>query len=107
MVIRQYEVYWINLDPTIGSEIKKTRPCVVISPNDMNDNINTILIAPLTSTSKNYPTRIRIDLHKKKGWIVLDQIRSIDKKRLIKKIGSISKDDVLKIKKIIQEMLVD
>ena len=104
--MKQYDIYWINLDPTIGSEIQKTRPGVVISPNDMNDNINTIIIAPLTTKSHNYPTRIKTNINEKDCWIVLDQIRAIDKSRLKNKIGELHKKDISKLKKIINEMLV-
>ncbi len=107
MVIHQYEVYWVDLEPAKGSELKKTRPCIVISPDEMNHAIRTVIIAPITSTSKNYPTRIKIYLKKKECWIVLDQIRCIDKRRLMKKAGTINDDMVLEVKKIIREMLVD
>jgi len=107
MVINQYEIYLTNLDPTIGYEIKKTRPCVIISPNELNHNIATIMIAPMTTKSHNYPTRVSIDFDNKKGWIVLDQIRTIDKNRLIKKLGAINNLAIKKVKRIIQEMLVD
>ena len=100
----RYEVYLINLDPTIGSEIKKTRPCVVISPNEMNTNISTVIVAPLTSTKKNYPTRVNCRILKKEGQIVLDQIRTVDKKRLIKKIDVINKRTRLKIHSVLEEM---
>lgn len=78
----RYEVYLINLDPTIGSEIKKTRPCLIISPNEMNKHISTLIIAPLTSTKRNYPTRINCKVQGKEVQIVLDQIRTVDKKDL-------------------------
>ena len=107
MVAKQYEVYWINLDPTIGSEIKKTRPCVILSPNEMNNNLNTIIIAPLTSKSKPYPTRVKVKLDGKDGWAVLDQIRTVDKQRLLNFICKLSELEIAKIKAIIQEMLVD
>ena len=81
----RFEVYFVNLDPSIGSEIKKTRPCVIISPNEMNHNISTIIIAPLTSKLKNYPTRVPCKIDHKQGQIVLDQIRTVDKSRPIKK----------------------
>jgi mRNA interferase MazF len=100
----QYSVVLVNLDPTIGSEIKKTRPCVIISPNEMNFNINTLIIAPMTSKSRNYPTRIQIDDN---SFIVLDQIRTIDKKRITKKLGKLDIETILQIKQIIKEMLVD
>ena len=100
----RYEVYLVNLDPTIGSEIKKTRPCVIISPNEMNRNISTIIIAPLTSTKRSYPTRVNCKVQSKEGQIVLDQIRTVDKRRLIKKIDSINKRTQLKIQQVLTEM---
>jgi mRNA interferase MazF len=100
----QYSIVLVNLDPTIGSEIKKTRLCVIISPNEMNFNINTIIIAPMTSKSRNYPTRVKVD---ENSYIVLDQIRTIDKQRIIKKLGELDIEIILKIKQIIKEMLVD
>ena len=100
----QYSIVLVNLDPTIGSEIKKTRPCVIISPNEMNFNINTVIIAPMTSKSRNYPTRIKIYDN---SFIVLDQIRTIDKQRIIKKLGELDIEAILQIKQIIKEMLVD
>ncbi len=106
-VLDQYCIYLVNLDPTIGHEIKKTRPCLVISPNEMNRNIATIIVAPLTTKSRNYPTRIEVELNNKKGWIVLDQIRSIDKTRIIRKMGEINQNQIRVVKSLIKEMLVD
>ncbi len=104
----QYEIVIVNLDPTLGSEIKKTRPCVIISPNEMNHNINTLIIAPITSTSKEYPTRIFLEEEKDvSGYIVLDQIRTIDKKRITKRVGKLKKETIREIKRILKEMLVD
>ena len=103
----RYEVYLVNLDPIIGSEIKKTRPCVIISPNEMNKNISTIIIAPLTSTQRNYPTRINCRIQGKEGQIVLDQIRTVDKKRLIKKIDRLNKRTILKLHHVINEMFAE
>lgn len=103
----QYDVYLINLDPTVGHEIKKTRPCLIISPDEMNDNLQTVTIAPMTTKSHAYPTRVRIDFQGKTGWIVLDQIRTVDKKRLTKKLGMIDRKAIQKVKSIIKEMLVD
>ncbi len=91
MEYQRFEVYLINLDPTIGSEIKKTRPCVIISPNEMNNHISTVIIAPLTSRLRNYPTRVPCKVEGKQGQIVLDQIRTVDKSRLIKKITTLNK----------------
>jgi mRNA interferase MazF len=107
MVIKQYEVYLISLDPTIGHEIKKARPCVIISPDEMNENISTVIIAPLTTQSHFYPTRIPLKFTGKDAWIVLDQLRTVDRKKLIKKLGKIEQVIVKRIKSIIKEMLVD
>jgi len=107
MVIRQYEVYLISLDPTIGREIKKARPCVIISPDEMNKNISTIIIAPMTTQSHFYPTRIPLKFTGKDAWIVLDQLRTVDRKRLIKKLGKIEQVIINQVKSIIKEMLVD
>ena len=107
MVIKQYEVYLINLDPTIGHEIQKTRPCLVLSPDEMNDNIRTVIIAPMTTKSHVYPTRIPVRFDKKSGWIVLDQIRTVDKARLIRRLGRISSREIAAVKDIIKQMLVD
>ena len=107
VVINQYDVFLINLDPTIGHEIKKTRPCLVISPNEMNHTIRTVIIAPMTTKSRAYPTRVPVQFEGKTGWIVLDQIRTVDSLRLIKKLGSITKKEVIQVKAVIKEMLVD
>jgi mRNA interferase MazF len=107
MEVKQYLVIIVNLDPTIGSEIKKTRPCVVISPDEMNRHLNTIVIAPITSQSKNYPTRLRISLEKKSNWVVVDQIRTIDKIRVIRKISELSLNEIRALKMIIRETYVD
>ena len=107
MVINQYEVYLIDLDPTKGHEIKKTRPCVVISPNEMNHTIGTVIIAPMTTRSHAFPTRVELEFQDKRGWIVIDQIRTVDKVRLIRKIGKINEDEILKVKVVLREMLVD
>ena len=87
MIFYQYELIIVNLDPTVGSEIKKTRPCVIISPNELNHNLSTLIIAPLTSALKNYPTRIAFILNDQESVIALDQLRTIDKKRILKQIG--------------------
>ena len=107
MVINQYDVFLINLDPTLGHEIKKTRPCLVISPNEMNHTIRTVIIAPMTTKSRAYPTRVPVQFEGKTGWIVLDQIRTVDNLRLIKKLGSINKKEIFQVKAVIKEMLVD
>jgi mRNA interferase MazF len=107
LVIHQYEVYLIDLDPTKGNEIQKTRPCLVISPDEINQTIGTVIIAPLTTKSHNYPTRVALSFQNKHGWIVFDQIRTVDKSRLIKKLGKIEENVIHKTKAILREMLVD
>ncbi len=104
MEIKRFQVYLINLDPTIGREIKKTRPCLIVSPNEMNLNIGTVIVAPMTTKGPNYPTRVMSSFQDKKGQVVLDQIRTIDKKRLIKKLGSIDSKSQNKVLDILQEM---
>ena len=107
MEIIQYQIILVNLDPTLGSEIKKTRPCVVISPNEMNKFLNTVVIAPMTTGSKNYPTRIEIKHDNKIGWIVLDQIRTIDKQRIIRDLGRLTKSDINELKSVLKETYID
>lgn len=107
MEINQYQIILVNLDPTIGSEIKKTRPCVVISPNEMNKHLNTIVIAPMTTSSKKYPTRIEIKHDNKIGWIVLDQIRTVDKRRIIKILGQLTNAEIKDLKSVLKETYVD
>lgn len=90
MVIRRFEVYLVNLDPTLGSEIQKTRPCLIISPDEMNEYINTVIVAPMTTKGRDYPTRVSCQFEGKEGQVVLDQIRTVDKIRLVKKLGKIN-----------------
>ena len=104
MVVKRFDVYLINLDPTIGSEIKKTRPCVVISPDEMNRNIRTVIIAPMTSAQKEYPTRVSCTFRKKQGQIVLDQLRTVDKTRLIQKLGTIDSKAQLDVISVLQRL---
>lgn len=104
MEINRFEVFLVNLDPTIGHEIQKTRPCLVISPNEMNHHISTVIVAPMTTKGRQYPTRIICSFQGKKGQIVLDQIRTIDKKRLVKKLGVISKKNQSKTLSLLQEL---
>ena len=104
MEIKRFDVCLVTLDPTVGHEIKKTRPCLVISPNEMNHYIGTVIVAPMTTKGKKYPTRIFCSFQGKKGQIVLDQIRTVDKKRFVKNLGSISKKAQEKTLNILQEM---
>ena len=104
MVVNRFDVFLINLDPTVGSEIQKTRPSLIISPDEMNRHIRTVIVAPLTTAGRDYPTRISCEFQKKKGQIVLDQIRTIDKTRLIRKSGSINPETQLKVISVLQRL---
>ncbi len=103
----QYDIFLVSLEPTVGHEINKSRPCVVLSPNEMNAHIATVIIAPMTTKSRPYPSRIPIKFKGKQGWIVLDQIRTVDKVRLIKKLGSLENQTIHQLKSVLQEMLVE
>ena len=104
MVVKRFDIFLINLDPTIGSEIRKARPCLIISPDEMNNFIATVIIAPMTTKGRDYPTRVPCTFKRKSGQIVLDQIRTIDKIRLIKKLGTIDVDTQEKVFSILAEM---
>ena len=97
----------VNLDPTMGSEIKKTRPCVVISPDEMNKNLRTVTIAPMTSSSRPYPTRVEVNQNGQSGWVVLDQIRTVDKLRVVKKFETLTEREIRNCKRVIKETFVD
>jgi mRNA interferase MazF len=105
MVINRFEVYLVNLDPTVGHEIRKIRPCVVVSPNEMNHHIRTLIVAPMTIKGQAYPTRVPCRFKGKRGQIVLDQLRTVDSVRLIKKQGSISQKTASDVLAILQEMV--
>jgi mRNA interferase MazF len=107
LVMEQYAICLVNLDPTIGHEIKKTRPCVIISPDEMNQHIATIIIAPMTTKSHAYPTRVPLTFQGKSGWVVLDQIRTIDKSRIISKLGKLNSNKITEVKNILNQMLVE
>jgi len=104
MVAHRFEVYLINLDPTLGSEIKKSRPCLIISPDEMNNHIATVIVAPMTTKGRDYPTRINCQFEGKSGQIVLDQIRTVDKSRLIKKLGKINDSISEEVLSVLQDM---
>jgi len=107
VVVKRFEVYLINLDPTIGHEIKKTRPCLVISPDEMNRHIATVIVAPMTSQGRSYPTRVACRFQGKGGQIVLDQIRTVDKQRLVKKLGQISASTQESVLAVLAEMFAE
>ena len=107
MEIKQYQIIIVNLDPTVGSEIRKTRPCAVLSPDEMNKHLRTITIAPITSKSKHYATRAKIILEGNANWIAIDQIRTVDSMRIIKVVGVLDSKEIRKVKAIIKETFVD
>ncbi|MDA3906257.1 MAG: type II toxin-antitoxin system PemK/MazF family toxin [Bacteroidales bacterium] len=107
MDLSQYQIVLVNLDPTIGSEIKKTRPCVIISPDELNKYLRAIVIAPMTTKSKKYPTRIEVKHDSKIGWIVIDQIRTIGNQRIIKVLGRLSQPEIKVVKSVLKETYVD
>lgn len=102
--VRRYEIFLVDLDPTRGSEIKKTRPCLIVSPDEMNRHIRTVIIAPMTSVRRDYPTRVSVTFQKKQGQIVLDQIRTVDKSRLVKRLGTLPKTRAREVASVLQEM---
>lgn len=104
VVVTRFDVFLVVLDPTIGSEIQKTRPCLIISPDEMNLHLATAIVAPMTTKGKLYPSRIPVCFDDKDGLIVLDQIRTVDKTRLIKKLGTIDLDTQKTVLSILVEM---
>jgi mRNA interferase MazF len=107
MVIKRFDVYLVNLDPTMGSEIKKTRPCLVISPDEMNRWIRTVIVAPMTTQGQPYPTRVPCEFQGKEGQVVLDQIRTVDKSRLVQKLGRMDKATQREVLVTIAEMFAE
>ena len=107
MEVSRFDVYLINLDPTRGHEIKKTRPCLIISPDEMNHYISTVIVAPMTSKGRNYPSRVPCTFKGIRGQVVIDQIRTVDKSRLVRKIGKISKPVQQKTLVVLQEMFAE
>lgn len=104
MTVSRFDVCLVNLDPTEGSEIKKTRPCLIISPNEMNRHISTVIIAPMTTKGRNYPSRINCKFQEKEGQVVLDQIRTVDKSRLVSLLGQIDRITQRKVLLVLREM---
>jgi len=101
---QQFQVYLANLDPTVGVEIRKTRPCAIVSPDEMNQNLKTAIVAPMTTTKRNYPSRVDCRFEGKNAQIALDQIRTLDRRRLIKPLGTISRQAQREISRILVEM---
>lgn len=106
-MVERYGIYWVNLDPTIGKEMKKVRPCVVLSPNEANKFMNTVVIAPITSTLRSFPMRLPLVLKGKQGQIACDQLRSIDVRRIGKRIHRLTESQQVKLRKTLSEFLVE
>jgi mRNA interferase MazF len=104
MVIKRFDVYLVTLDPTVGSEIRKTRPALIVSPDEMNRHIRTVIIAPLTTRGRGYPTRVPCRFQGKAGQVVLDQLRAVDRARLVKKLGRLSRRASQQVLDVLQEM---
>jgi len=104
MVMNRFDVFLISLDPTQGSEIRKTRPCLIISPDEMNHHITTVIVAPMTTRGRSYPSRVPCTFQGKRGQVVLDQIRTVDKTRLVRKLGTISPGVKKKVLNVLQEI---
>jgi len=105
--MNQYDIYLVSLDPTVGHEIRKTRPCVILSPDEMNRHISTVIVAPMTTQSHPYPSRVPVEFKRQRGWIVLDQVRALDRQRLAARLGRLKPGLIKKVKAVIKEMLVD
>ncbi len=106
-MVKRFEVYLVRLDPTLGSEIRKTRPCLVISPDQMNRHIQTVIVAPMTTRGKKYPTRVECEVDGKQGQIVLDQIRTVDKNRLVKRLDTLNQETQQQVLHVLAEMFAE
>ena len=104
MAINRFEVYLVNLEPIVGSEIKKTRPCLVVSPDEINHNLRTVIVAPMTTKGRAYPTRVSCRFKGKNGQVVLDQIRTVDQVRLVRRLGRIDSKTAAAVLDVLQEM---
>ncbi len=104
---KRFEVHLVALDPTLGHEIRKTGPCVVVSPDEMNRHIQTVIVAPMTTVRRDYPTRVPCTFENKRGQIVLDQIRTVDRKRLLRNLGTINRQARSKVLQVVQEMFAE
>ena len=107
MVVNRFDVYLVALDPTLGSEIKKTRPCLIVSPDEMNRHIATVIVAPLTSQGRDYPTRVPCEFQGKRGQVVLDQLRTLDKQRLVRRLGRIDAEVQQEVLAVLAEMFAE
>src|SRR5262249_37391831 len=104
MAVKRFDVYLVNLDPTVGSEIRKTRPCLVVSPDEMNHHVRTVIIAPMTTKGQPYPSRVACRFKGKDGQVVLDQVRTVDRVRLVRKLGKLDARTAAQVLDVLQEM---
>lgn len=104
---QQYQVVVVNLEPGLGSETRKVRPCVILSPDEMNEHLRTVIIAPLTTQNKGYPTRVPVLVNKQRGYVILEQIRTIDKRRISKTGDRLRRTEINNLRRILKEMLID
>ncbi len=104
MVVKQFDVYLANLDPAVGSEIRKTRPCLIVSPDEMNRHIATVIVAPMTTQGQKYPSRVPCKFGGKDGLVVLDQLRTVDKARLVKRLGRLSAETQVDVLSVLSKM---
>ncbi len=107
MPVKRFEVYLVALDPAVGHEIQKTRPGVIISPDEMNRHIQTVIVAPMTTVRRDYPSRVPCTFENRRGQIVLDQLRTVDRKRLVRNLGKIDQQARSKVLQILQEMFAE
>lgn len=103
MDVRRFDVFLVNLDPTVGSEIRKSRPCLIVSPDEMNAHVRTVVIAPLTSPAKSYPTRVPVTFQGKPGRVVVDQVRTVDKARLVNRLDRLTEAEAAAVLEVIRE----
>lgn len=104
MEVKRFDVYLVNLDPTVGHEIRKSRPCLVISPDEMNQHISTVIVAPMTTKGRSYPTRVPCIFQGKEGQVVMDQIRTVDKIRLVKRLGKVDSQTQTDVFSVLSEL---
>lgn len=107
MVGERFDVYMVSLDPTVGSEIQKTRPCLVVSPNEMNRRLSTIIVAPMTTSTRSFPTRVECTFQGKKGHVILDQLRTVDKSRLVRRLGSLDESECKAVLEALAELFAE
>ena len=107
MVLSQYSIVLVDLDSDRGAEMKKSRPCVVVSPDEMNRYLKTVVVAPMTTEARTYPTRVRIRHNKQTGWIVVDQLTTLDRKKVLRSLGKLKNPEIRKLKEVIRETYVD